>query len=204
MACSEKTPPLVRKARIALPLAQGARGAHGFELRRPCARAVSSTVGAVWAGCGTVGDSAETAHLALRHNTPKIRARASLAEHRRDGRQVFLQLLVARVDGERALVVHLGVLVARLVVVARQLAERHAAARQELERERLRVARRGAWLGSGVRVRVTERGERGARVVEAGVEGVQLEVARRAVGEALAAKEEAAHLVRSRGRGRGR
>ena len=41
--------------------------------------------------------------------TPKIRVRvrASLAEHRRDGRQVFLQLLVARVDGERALVVDL-------------------------------------------------------------------------------------------------
>ena len=51
--------------------------------------------------------------------TPKIRVRvrASLAEHRRDGRQVFLQLLVARVDGERALVVDLGVLVARLVRV---------------------------------------------------------------------------------------
>ena len=54
---------------------------------------------------------------------PEIETRLSLAEHRRDGRQVFLQLGVARVDGERSLVVDLCVL------VARQLTERHAAAR---------------------------------------------------------------------------
>jgi hypothetical protein len=117
----------------------------------------------------------------MRHDTPTIEYAASLAEHRRDRRQVFLQLRVAWVEGERAHVVHLGVL------VARQLAECHAAARQELEREGLRVARGGG-----------ERGERGARVVEAGVEGMQLEVARRAVGEALAAEEEPAHLARVR------